>query len=307
MRKILVSGLVNNETTCAVRGFPIEYYPIDYSFFGVQTKVSGVGFNLVKAMRTLGLSVDLASMVGDDTAGRLAVEALETLGVSTAHVLRRLQATPASVVLYDPQGSRQIYCDLKDIQETDYAFESLDLSAYALVVACNIQFNRPLLHKAKAVGIPIATDVHVLRDLDDAYNREFMEQADILFLSDEGLPCAPRDFLTQIEERFGNAVIVLGQGSKGALMYVRSEHRFYDFTAAAVDKPIVNTVGAGDALFSAFVSLYAEGLPPAECLKRAELFAAAKIAVSGASEGFISRSEWDALYDAYGVSVEEKA
>ena len=33
MAKILVSGLVNVETTCAVRQFPVEYYPIDYPFF----------------------------------------------------------------------------------------------------------------------------------------------------------------------------------------------------------------------------------------------------------------------------------
>ena len=32
--KLLVSGLLNTETTAAVRGFPIPYYPIDYPFFG---------------------------------------------------------------------------------------------------------------------------------------------------------------------------------------------------------------------------------------------------------------------------------
>ena len=30
--KILVSGLLNVETTLAVREFPIPYYPIDYLF-----------------------------------------------------------------------------------------------------------------------------------------------------------------------------------------------------------------------------------------------------------------------------------
>lgn len=47
--KILVSGLLNTETTTAVRGFPINYYPIDYPFFGVNTAVSGVAINLAKA------------------------------------------------------------------------------------------------------------------------------------------------------------------------------------------------------------------------------------------------------------------
>ena len=64
MKKILVSGLVNTETTTAVRGFPIQYYPIDYTFFGVNTAVSGVAFNLSKALTVLGDEVRLISMTG---------------------------------------------------------------------------------------------------------------------------------------------------------------------------------------------------------------------------------------------------
>ena len=63
---ILVSGLVNTETTTAVRGFPIHYYPIDYAFFGVNTAVSGVAFNLTKALVTLADTVRLVSMTGND-------------------------------------------------------------------------------------------------------------------------------------------------------------------------------------------------------------------------------------------------
>ena len=47
--KLFVSGLLNVETTVAVRGFPISYYPIDYPFFGIQSHVSGVGYNIAKA------------------------------------------------------------------------------------------------------------------------------------------------------------------------------------------------------------------------------------------------------------------
>ena len=47
--KLFVSCLLNVETTVAVRGFPISYYPIDYPFFGIQSHVSGVGYNIAKA------------------------------------------------------------------------------------------------------------------------------------------------------------------------------------------------------------------------------------------------------------------
>lgn len=83
---ILISGLLNTETTAAVRGFPIQYYPIDYPFFGVNTAVSGVAFNLAKALRTLGDRVRLISMTGADYSAAYIRSALEELGISTAYI-----------------------------------------------------------------------------------------------------------------------------------------------------------------------------------------------------------------------------
>ena len=57
---------------------------------------------------------------------------------------------------------------------------------------------------------------------------------------------------------------------------------------AAYAGNVINTVGAGDALFSAFLHYYAKGLEPVAALERAQIFAAHKITVSGASNGFVS-------------------
>ena len=293
MGHILISGLVNTETTVRVRAFPIPYYPIDYPFFGIGTAVSGVAYNLAKALRTLGNRVTLCSMTGDDLPGQTVRHELEAIGVDTSHITAGLKETPSSVVLYDGEGKRQIYCDLKDIQETDYGFTP-DLCRDAdLVAACNINFNRPLLHAARAAGKIIATDVHVLRDLYDDYNREFMECADILFLSDEGIGEDYRGFIAELGRIYQNRIIVLGRGSKGAALY--QEGQFHELPAVQVG-PVVNTVGAGDALFSGFVHGFAKGLSPLDALHRAQLFASAKIGTSGASKGFITEEELERLY-----------
>ena len=293
MSHILISGLVNTETTVRVREFPIPYYPIDYPFFGIGTAVSGVAYNLAKALRTLGNEITLCSMTGDDLPGQTVRHELESIGVDTSHIKTCLQETPSSVVLYDSEGKRQIYCDLKDIQETAYGFTPDICQNADLVAACNINFNRPLLHAAKAAGKTVATDVHVLRDLYDDYNREFMECADILFLSDEGIGENYRGFITELERIYHNKIIVLGRGSKGAVLY--TEGQFYELPAVQVG-PVVNTVGAGDALFSSFLHGYAKGLSPLEALQRAQLFASAKIGSSGASKGFITEEELERLF-----------
>jgi len=284
---ILVSGLLNTETTVAVRGFPISYYPIDYPFFGVNTAVSGVAFNISKALRVLGDNVRLASMTGSDFSAAFICDALRKLAIGTEYVLPCLKQTPSSVVLYDPDGKRQVYCDLKDIQETTYAFAPEMLEGIDLVVACNTNFNRPLLHMTKAAGKCIATDVHVLSDIHDSYNREFMECADILFLSDEQIGDHHEDFLRQIAHTYGNHMIVLGRGSKGAAMYLRETGQITNMPVVSVGT-VVNTVGAGDALFSAFLHYYSKGYDPTEALHRAQIFAAHKIMCSGASNGFVT-------------------
>ena len=295
MSHILISGLVNTETTVRIRQFPIPYYPIDYPFFGIGTAVSGVAYNLAKALRTLGDRVTLLSMTGDDLPGQTVRQELEALGVDTSHIRTCLKETPGSVVLYDGEGRRQIYCDLKDIQETDYGFTSEICRDADLVAACNINFNRPLLHAAKAAGKTVATDVHVLRDHYDDYNREFMECADILFLSDEGIGEDYRGFIAELGRIYQNRIIVLGRGSKGAALYLPAQGQFHELPAVQVG-PVVNTVGAGDALFGSFLHGYAKGLSPLDALHRAQLFASAKIGTSGASRGFITEEELEALY-----------
>lgn len=288
--RILVSGLLNTETTTAVRGFPVNYYPIDYPFFGISTGVSGVAFNVAKALRTLGDDVRVMSMVGRDYPADYIRAELKALGIGTDGVLTELAQTPSSVVLHDPQGRRQIYCDLKDIQDASYPFREAMLADVDLVAACNINFNRPLLHLAREAGKRIATDVHVLSDIYDGYNREFMECADILFLSDEGVGEDYGAFLWQLAHTYGCGIIVLGRGARGAAIYRRETDDIKELDAVKVERP-VNTVGAGDALFSAFLHYYAKGLDALEALQRAQIFAAHKITVSGGANGFVTEEQ----------------
>ena len=288
---VLVSGLVNVETSVKVRKFPIEYYPIDYPFFGVESHIAGVAYNLAKALTTLGDDVDLLSFRGEDEEANRIERKMRRDDISV-HLFHSLKQTPVSVVLYDDDGRRQIYCDLKDIQEKQLQEENYEelLAKCDVVAACNISFNRPLLRRAKELGKMVATDVHVLSDIRDEYNQDFLKAADILFLSDEGLPCTPEVFLDQLSTAYPFKIGVIGLGSKGAMLYDREKDEIYHL-AAAKTKHVVNTVGAGDALFSAFVHFFGQGMEAIPALERAQIFAAKKISFSGASVGFPYEAE----------------
>ncbi len=302
MKNIFVSGLVNTETTVRIDRFPIEYCPIDYPFFGVNTAVSGVGFNIAKALKTLGSEVRLASMTGKDFAGEYIKSVLEESGISTVYLKPALKETPSSVILYDDEGKRRIYCDLKDIQETEYGFSENVCAEADVVIACNANFSRPLLSIAKQKGKIIATDVHVLTNIEDVYNGDFIRQADILFLSDEGIGENFREFLLKLAQSCQARVIVIGRGHRGAAVYLRDDNKTYSLAAAHVGN-VINTAGAGDALFSAFVHFFAGGSSPVEALIRAEIFAAAKIRSKGASKGFVTENELETLYQIHSPQI----
>jgi ribokinase len=284
---ILISGLVNIETTVRVDGFPIPYFPVRYPFFGVRSTVSGVGVNISTALSTLGNPVRLLSLVGDDAPGRLAREALRGRGLDDRYVLAQAAETAQSAILYDGDGRRQIHVDLKDIQEQVYPTALFDEAAEGcrLAVLCNINFSRPLLALARGRGMVIASDVHAIAELDDPYNADFMRAADILFMSHERLPAPPEEWAGDVLARYGSRIVVIGLGADGALLAVKGEAPLR--TPAVVTRPVVNTIGAGDALFSAFLHVYTQTNDPYLAIRKAVVFASYKIGAAGAAEGFL--------------------
>jgi len=297
MSKILISGLINIETTARVEGFPITYAPVRYPFWGVNSTVSGVGYNVAKALTTLGDDIRLLSLIGEDHLSTLVQQALSEDHIPTTHLLSTLEQTPQSVILYDEDGRRAINVDLKDIQERAYSMERFEkaLQGCKMAVLCNINFSRPLLAATQARGVPIATDVHTISQLEDDYNRDFMAAADLLFMSDEHLPTAPDEWAQQVMRRYAPDVLVIGLGGYGALLLVRQEGQIRHVPPVHT-REVVNTIGAGDALFSAFVHFYTQTHNPHTSIEKAMVFASYKIGEKGAASGFLTEPELNEWY-----------
>lgn len=299
MKNILVSGLINIETTASVKSFPIEYQAIDYNFFGVSSMPSGVGLNLASALTTLGDKVSLLSVCGNDTLGLVIRQELNNRNIGSQNILPILSQTPQSVVLYDTNGKRQIICDLKDTQDISYNMDIFKSEAEKCdcLCLCNINFSRAMLSEAKNIGKLVVTDVHVISSLDDDYNRDFMQYSDILFMSNENITDI-KSFIKETAKRFGNSIIVMGMGSQGSMLYTKSDDSFTELPIYKTRRP-VNTVGAGDALLSAFTHFYINGCSPKDSLRLASIFASYKIGDKSASSGFLTEQELLKLSEMY--------
>jgi len=294
MSRFFVAGLINLETTLAIDGFPVPYFPVRYPFFGIQTTVSGVGYNIAKALNMLGDQVDFASLIGGDDNGDLVRKALEADRIDDGLILSNVNETAQSVIIYDRQGKRQIHTDLKDIQDQAYPLDKAitAIEQADLVVICNINFARPLLKAAKNAGKWVATDVHALSSLEDDYNQDYLRAADILFLSDESLPDSPEQIARKILNQFNTRIVVLGLGAEGALMGVRRDGFIGRFPAVRT-REVVNTIGAGDALFSAFIDRFQRTRDPYLAIRQAMVFASYKIGEKGAAQGFLTGEDLD--------------
>lgn len=288
--KLFVSGLSGVETTLIVRGFPVTYYPVDYPFYGISTAVAGSGFRTAHGSLAIGDEVEFVTLIGDDVNGVRVLSAIKDAGLSDKNVYKKLKNTVESVVLQEvPFGRRQVYCDLKDAQE-----QTVDAEAHRdAVAACdvcallNVNFSRAFIPLARSLGKPIATDVQTLGDVNDTFNAEFIENADILFLSDEGISVSPGKFMQSLAAKTQAGIIVMGLGEDG-VMYLERGSGIK--TLKAVAKPNVITAGAGAALFSGFLHYYGK-YDCTEALKRAETFVALKLESNSAFGGFPTEGE----------------
>ena len=220
------------------------------------------------------------------------IHKLQQEGISLDHAyISEDFPTSESVILAEKNGKRKIYCDLKNLQDiNDYPSLDVDFSKYDIAMLANINFNRGLIAKAKAQGCKIATDVHVLFGVNDEFNQQFMENADILFMSNEAFVGHEGNFLKAVYERFHCPIIVCGCGENGALCYLGDVDEYY-FESARAPHGIVDSTGAGDALFSCFLYFYNQGYNIPTTLKYAVTFAGLSVGAKGGSNGFVSEEE----------------
>ena len=85
-------------------------------------------------------------------------------------------------------------------------------------------------------------------------------------------------------------------GGKGALLAVKDDN-FVERIPAVSTRPIINTIGAGDSLFSSFIHVFSETNDPYLAMRKAVVFASYKIGETGAAQGFLTAVALNDLYD----------
>jgi sugar/nucleoside kinase (ribokinase family) len=301
--RIVVAGVASLYLTMPVEQFPIPYAPSRQPPW-MHAGVGGVGLHVARVLSALGNEVDLCSVVGDDPAGaairgELARHGLDGPGIVTG------PGSSLGLVLVDRDGRRAGHPYLSAIDAVDYPperFEQLAQDA-DLAVLTNTVFARALLPSAKRLNLPIAVDVHLIGDLDDPYDRPWLEAADVLFCSHEHLPCPPRRWIGLVFARYpGCAIVAVGLGPRGCLLGLR-DGRLVEAEGLA-PRGVVNTNGAGDALFASFLHGWLATGNPVDALAQAVLYAGWKVGAASPIAECLDANQLEQLRIAHPVQVD---
>ena len=289
MGRFIVAGIIQIETIVKVDRIPVEYAPVTSVPDTIFTSAGGDAFNETLALTWLGDKAELLSVVGRNQDLKILNPQDREVTINTDYVLPIVDSTPTQVVLYDKNRKEQIFEDIKSLRDAEYRMSMVPpmVAGCDMVVLSNANFCRPFIDSAKEYGKKIAVNIHTYLPEKEKYNVDFLDNANILYFSDDTIESDPFDFVRDIADRYGTDIIILGQGSKGLMLYDRQRDINVHYDTVKTNE-VVNTTGAGNALFACFLHYYQETGDSSLAIKNAMLFASYKIGYMGTSNGFMT-------------------
>lgn len=255
----------------------------------------GKGANQAVAAAKLGSSVVMVSKVGSDAFASATIDNLSRHGVDVTHVTRAEGVSSGVAPIFVERSGENSILIVKGANDRLGAGE-VDAAA-ELIAGCSmvlLQLEIPVatvyhtIALAKARGVPVLLNpAPAVADLDVSRiaSVRFLvpNETELALLT--GMPVegeaevesAARSLIAR-----GIGTVIVTMGARGALLVEgdRSE-RIAPARVEAVD-----TTGAGDAFIGAFAHFFTGGLPVAEALREAALYAADSITRRGTQKAY---------------------
>jgi sugar/nucleoside kinase (ribokinase family) len=266
VKRVLVAGGVGIDTIVHVPSLPLAmadsiHVPavIDY--------VAHTGNGVALGLLALGHRPMLIDFIGADPQAEQILARYRERGLAFDYLVHE-SGTRRSVNLVDPDGRRLSLYDgrhpdtlrmprefyLPHMQQADHVHLSI------------MPWARDLYADAQALGLPVSTDLHDW-DGKNPYYHDFAYRSDLVFLSSavlgDGVFEVMRDILRQGRAR----LVVATAGAGGAYSLERGMDTVLHTPCAPLNRPVVDSNGAGDAFSSAFLHAWFDGQPVDACMR----------------------------------------
>jgi sugar/nucleoside kinase (ribokinase family) len=291
---VVVIGNVGIDTNVYPHGDEVDW-SVEANFTRNLDCVGQAGGYASRGYARLGLRTAFVGYVGDDFCGRFVREELARDGIDLSALFVDPAGTSRSVNFMYRDGRRKNFYDGGSHMTLS---PDLDRCREVLARARLAHFHLPnwarrLLPLARELGVVVACDLQDVVSLPDAYRQDFIDAADVLFFSAVN-HADPTPLVQALRGGRPDRLVVAGMGARGCALGTGDEVRL--FAPAALDIPIVDTNGAGDALAGGFLDAWAlQGLPPAEAVRRGQIAARFTCGIRSSSSSLITRAELERL------------
>jgi sugar/nucleoside kinase (ribokinase family) len=266
----------------------------------------GCAANVSQGVARLGVDVGCFTKVGGDALGRWIISELESEGVDSNYVqVDEDCVSDLSAIIVDEESKKHLIFFNRDANtKLEIIPEKIRDTEWIFVSALNGDWSA---HLDKISEIASENDIKIAftpgqRNIRDDKERiiEFARECDVLIMNkDESIELVSHvvgieeerlddeEFLIKELLKFGAKVVVITDGERGAWGNDGSK----TLHAGAVKKDVVDTLGAGDAFTSGFLSCLIKGKDLGQCLGWGIVNGGNVVRFYGAKEGLLNEGE----------------
>lgn len=261
MKKVLVIGSLNYDTTVYVKDFPATGETIGATSYAVS--LGGKGANQAVAISKLGLNASVIGKVGDDSEGMKLITELQKFGVNTDNVLTHGSLTGKAFITVKDDGKNTIVVvgganqelSIADVLTVEnYLMESDAVLLQLEIPLETVKFSLELARKKGKLTIlnpapAVRLDADILKNVDILIpNETELNVVSGMNIETRG---AFKEACHLLTEK-GVKIVIVTLGSKGCAVFMDGDLNFYD----AVKADVVDTTAAGDSFIGGFLSSY---------------------------------------------------
>lgn len=289
--EVVVLGCAGVDTNVFLPGREVDW-SVEANFTENLDTPGQAGVYASRGYAALGRRVAFIGNLGEDACGSMVRETLARDGIDTRGVFVDPAGTARSVNIMSPDGRLKNFYDARNSSlRPDPALCRNLLRGAKLAHVHLADWARHLLPLAKESGLVVACDLQDVVDPADPYRQDFIKAADILFFSAANY-ADPEPLIHRFLRGRPGRIVVAGMGAQGCALGARDGIHF--FPPVSMDRPVVDTNGAGDALAVGFLTSHVlEGRPLVDSIRRGQIAARHACTLRGTSAGLITSGAMD--------------
>jgi sugar/nucleoside kinase (ribokinase family) len=294
---VVVVGNVGIDTNVYAPGGDINF-DVESNFTENLDYVGQAGGYASRGYAQLGKRTAFVGYVGDDFGGRFIRQELAFDGIDTTALFDDPSGTSRSINFMYRDGRRKNFYDGKGHMQLQPDLEMCQ----AILAECRLahfhipNWARQLLPMDRVSVLTIACDIQDVVTVDDAYRRDFVVEADVLFFSAVN-QADPTPLIQTFLAAKPDQIIISGMGAQGCALGTVDGIEF--FPPVEMAAPVIDTNGAGDSLAVGFLTSFVlDGYSLRDSILRGQIAARHSCTLKASSSNLITREQLDLLFEA---------